>query len=189
MYLKYILINGYNTLLSLTSRVVVKPAARIPGNLIPIMTSNTEPSGEAFGTGGAWTEKYYPFWKAFDSIYGISAMNHGWRDKEFVGNSYLGYRFATAKTVTSYAISPYWYVGPFLFYNYSPKSWVFEGSNNGVDYITLDVREDYTLWDYETIAEFPVSNTTAYTYYRVRINKTIANYGEAAICQLQLVGY
>ena len=54
--------------------------------------------------------------------------------------------------------------------SYNPEDWTFEGSNNGTDWEVLDTRSGMAaglgshVWN-----EFPITNSTAYRYYRLNI--------------------
>jgi hypothetical protein len=84
--------------------------------------------------------------------------------------STLGYQFTGSIVIKSYGVVPSRYdVNAF-----EPKTWTFEGSNNGSSWTTLDTRTNWTTWTLYTASIFSTNNTSSYTYYRMN---TTANYG------------
>ena len=57
-----------------------------------------------------------------------------------------------------------------------PKTWRFEGSNDGATWTVLDRRADEVFQDYTQTRRFEVNNTNFYTYYRIVVE---ANNGES----------
>ena len=141
-------------------------------SLVPIMTSNTAPSGVAFGDG-----TYAQPWNAF------SARTTGGWVASVLPNA-IGYQFTTAQVVKSYAISP-WVIDSGS--NRWIRTWILQGSNDGVTYTDIDSRDIYgRSWAGGAYRYFScASNATAYLYYRLYI---IANNGDsfAAIQRLEL---
>lgn len=133
------------------------------GNLIPAMTSNTSPSGEAHGS-----PNNADAWRAFDHNQ-LGGGIGGYTSPTVP--AILQYRFPAAQIVTSYAIFP--------FNNLagtdpeSPQDWTFEGSNDGGTWDVLDTRTGITAWTWGTGNLYSFANTTAYLYYRLNI--TVAN--------------
>lgn len=137
-------------------------------NLVPEMTSEDEPSGEAFGDDD--TVGHEP-WRAFDQ----DASSY-WLPSAGQTSGILGYEFATAKAVGNYSIVPYTYsmMGtPLLGVIGAPGTWTFEGSNNGTAWTVLDTRTDFRAWLFDASgnarADFPMTNATAYKFYRLNI--------------------
>lgn len=56
--------------------------------------------------------------------------------------------------------------------NGGPKTWTFQGSNNGSSWTTLDTQTNITSWTGAT-KEFLVSNVTGYLYYRLNISAVV----------------
>ena len=72
----------------------------------------------------------------------------------------------------------------------SPKSWVFLGSKDGLTWVLLDTRTNYTFNNNNKLA-FPIAlNTTSYISYKIVVSKiqTNLNSGNVAINQLYLYG-
>lgn len=125
------------------------------------MTSNTAPEGTVFFTG---TDIGFPEHSPFD---GDNEINVGWAIASVTGS--LGYQFPDSKKaiVTSYVITTRNENGS----PRAPKSWQFQGSNDGTNWTTLDTRTNITDW--ASVApqshSYSFSNTTEYQYYRVNI--------------------
>jgi hypothetical protein len=121
---------------------------------IPEMSSNTTPSGVAAassvqGTGVAW--------RAFDRLTGTAwqttSLNSGW----------LSYNFPSGKVIKRYGFFTFVTLGR------NPRTWTFEGSNDGSTWTTLDTQTNFVT-GVSTFYSFDISaNTTSYTYYRINI--------------------
>ncbi|MEI6627335.1 MAG: hypothetical protein WCL61_01950, partial [bacterium] len=127
-------------------------------NLIPTMTSNTSPSGVA-----SCSSAYNGTTDCFKAFAGSSVA--GWLNS---GDSsgFLQYQFTSTQTVARYSIKP-WSVDNFPYR--SPKTWTFEGSNNGTDWTILDTQTDYTSWVVNTSSYFNISSPASYLYYRINV--------------------
>jgi hypothetical protein len=130
------------------------PPTNLGAMSIPEMTSNTTPSGAAAassvqGTGVAW--------RAFDRLTGTAwqttSLNSGW----------LSYNFPSGKVIKRYGFFTFVTLGR------NPRTWTFEGSNNGSSWTTLDTQTNFVS-GVSTFYSFDISaNTTSYTYYRINI--------------------
>jgi hypothetical protein len=121
---------------------------------IPQMSSNTTPSGTASASGVQFTNVA---WRAFDRDTGTfwqsNTTNSGW----------LSYQFPTGRIIKRY--------GFFTSANNSvnPRTWTFEGSNNGSTWVVLDTQTNFVT-GVSTFFSFDISaNTTSYTFYRINI--------------------
>ena len=119
---------------------------------IPLMTSNNLPSGVAAASTAA-----QPAWQAFDrntgTVWQANALNAGW----------LSYQFTSGKTIKRY--------GFFSFLNNvaNPRTWTFEGSNDGSSWAVLDTQTNFVT-GVSTFYSFDISsNVTSYLYYRINI--------------------
>jgi F5/8 type C domain len=162
---------AYDWLAAAGAEIVVKRGLTLPvtgfdyiANLIPAMTSNTAPSGVA--SASSEYDPNYAAWKAFDKAgysqrWCTAGTTAGW----------LQYQFASAHTVTSYAITSPSNVGDGV-----PKSWTFKGSNDGAAWTTLDTRTNIVDWAAlaNTRKVFDFTNATAYAYYRLDITASNA---------------
>jgi hypothetical protein len=129
---------------------------------IPQMSSNTTPSGAAAASG---VNGGQVAWLAFDrntgSYWQSNTANGGW----------LSYQFPTGRIIKRYGFFTY---SPNAF---NPRTWTFEGSNDGSTWTTLDTQTNFVTGTF-TFYSFDIStNTTSYTYYRINITavQTLGN--------------
>lgn len=68
-----------------------------------------------------------------------------------------------------------------------PKDWLFQGSNNGTDWITLDEQTDHLFNERFEKRAFLVDNSDSYSYYRFYV---VENHGDGSIQlqQLEFIG-
>lgn len=146
-------------------------------SLIPVMTSNTAPSGVASSSDD------FPGTAAWNAFDGYKTPGSGnplvwtWQSNSPV--CWLRYQFPAAATVKSYKIFSY---GG----NYEPKDWTFEGSNDGASWTVLDTQADIHWYPTEAKA-FTLASPATYTYFRLNIT---ANNGfdRAIVAELELYG-
>lgn len=124
-------------------------------NIIPAMTSNTSPSGVASASSifGATNDA----WKGFDgtaSSWRANSLTTGW----------LQYEFPTKYKVNKYSVTSS------ATTTYTPKSWTFEGSNDGLVYTILDTQNNVTSWFNSEEKVFSFENINPYKYYRINIS-------------------
>ncbi len=136
---------------------------------IPLMTSNTTPSGNVIVSGqGIGAEG----WKAFDrsnsTMWQCNTVNIGW----------LGYIFPTGKIIKRYSIFT---AGSGV----HPRTWTFEGSNDGSSWTVLDTQTLVTLSNV-TFYTYPITNTTSYTYYRINITATANPGANPALAEFEM---
>ncbi|MNW28309.1 SPRY domain protein [compost metagenome] len=137
-------------------------------SIIPVMTSNTAPSGVASASSVFSAE--YPAWRAFNYV-----LTDSWISQYSSGviqsNQWVRYSFPSPKRIVKYAINtPYatateqWQIGT------APKSWRFEASNNGTDWVVLDekLNMDRSIWvNSSGYIQFPIKNEQSYLTYRL----------------------
>lgn len=51
-----------------------------------------------------------------------------------------------------------------------PANWVFQGSNDGSNWVTLDTKTGYTFIGRQETVRFDLENPDAYSYYRLRVD-------------------
>ena len=146
--------------------------ARDPHNLIPIMMSNTYPSGVAFASSDEDNRAYW----AFDSTSGTSwytfqAPYAPWK---------LGYDFKNGVVVNKYNILP---TGSDI--GCTPKNWTFEGWN-GLSWVVLHTVTNAT-WSLGVANSYSFANTTKYTKYQLNISAT-CNGSPPWIYELEMIG-
>lgn len=99
---------------------------------------------------------------------------------ETTSTPWLQYQLAATKIVRKYVI-----IAGDDNNDRDPKTWVFQGSNNGTDFVTLDTQTAFWFGPRSIRKEFYIDNTTTYTYYRLDISE---NWGSAdtQLAELQL---
>jgi fibronectin type 3 domain-containing protein len=113
--------------------------------------------------------------KAFDgsvSTKWLGAGTNGWLQYYFRG---------AATTVNRYDLSSANDVP-----GRDPKTWQFQGSQDGINWTTLDARTNEIFASRLLTKQYPITNTTAYGYYRLNIT---ANNGDANNMQLSEMAF
>lgn len=125
-------------------------------SLIPIMTTNTTPSGVA----SASDETAVPAFRAFD---GASISQRYWAPN---GKTYgwVAYDFKTPTLVARYDLMV-------ILSNptFGPKSWTFEGSNDGVNWTVLDTQNNQSTWINDKPNIYDLNKIGFYQKYRLNI--------------------
>lgn len=134
--------------------------------LVPLMTSNTSPSGRAFSIGHDGNTNYLPY-KAFDGDLTTSWMQSFSTHTSGKGN--IGYEFESSQIIGKYKIS---YAQSNV--NQAPKNWTFEGSNSSDDSNDWVVLHSVTnqTWSVGETKEFSIDNSMSYKKYRLNITAT-----------------
>ena len=85
-----------------------------------------------------------------------------------LGSLEVNYDFGetTPRIVNYYRIMGY----NFKDYTSCPKAWAFEGSDDFATWTELDTQENQT-WTKGNWNEYPIENTTAYRYYRLKVTE------------------
>lgn len=128
-------------------------------NLIPNMTSNTLPNGEAFGD-SVLNTSLYQYYYAFNNNDAQS----------FVSNStsfphHIGYKFDVPTTIGGYTLRSRNFDANDL--TAMVKNWTFEGSNNKTDWTILDTRQDEKWIEKGKNKTFVLPKPVTYMYYRI----------------------
>jgi hypothetical protein len=126
------------------------PNVNMGAMIIPQMTSNTTPSGVANASVNVTTA-----WQAFDinnTSTWAGSTNGGW----------LSYNFPTSRIIIRYG-----FVSSAT-NSQSPRTWTFEGSNDGISWDVLDTQTNFTTV-INTFYSFTFTNTTPYTFYRINV--------------------
>jgi len=145
-------------------------------NLIPTMTSNTTPSGVVSASTIAGSSN--DAWKAFD---GITSSGQGWRTASGILVGWIQYKFNDPKKIRKYIITgdsnaPC-----------SPKSWTFEGSNDGSSWAVLDTQNNIINWSNYESREFVISNSMGYLHYRLNITLNNGNTTATGILEIKMM--
>jgi hypothetical protein len=138
---------------------------------IPQMSSNTTPSGAAAASGvNAGFAAYLAFDRNTGTTWQSNVANTGW----------LSYQFPTGRIIKRYG-----------FFTWTsnvsnPRTWTFEGSNNGSTWTTLDTQTNFVT-GVSTFYSFDISaNTTSYTYYRINITAVQTLGQQPTIAELEM---
>jgi len=134
------------------------PEGYTPGtDCVPLMTAATTNGVTVTDSGNLGTG--YEGWRAFDNN-----SNTRWGVNATSG--ILSMTLAVAKIVAAYSIR----ARNDSYLIDSPKTWTFEGSNDGTDWTVLDTQFNVTSWSMNERKEFAVSSPAAYLYYRLNIS-------------------
>lgn len=149
-------------------------------NVIPAMTSNSTPSGIA--SADSEFSSSQAIWHAFD--HSVSGYDYAWQSANTSLPHWIGYEFTSAKKITKYIIT----ASVSGCERAAPKSWTFEGSNDGINWTVLDTRSDVANWGASEKRSYLVNNNNGYKKYRIVITK-IANTTAttAALMELEMM--
>lgn len=143
-------------------------------NLVPLMTSNTAPSGIASASSNLTTS--HPAYLAFSSDDTKGWVNGGGT------TGWLKYEFILNSTVEAYSLSS------FNGLVQAPKDWTFEGSNDGNIWTVLDARRGVIWNTLGETKEFIINDNSRGSYKSYRINVTAVNGGNnVSIGKLKMV--
>ena len=134
-------------------------------NLIPIMTSNTAPSGTASADSIFNNADVCKPWHAFDRE---NAADYPVWHSDINDPHWIQYQFPSAVPVDKYAITARNSADAV----FHPVAWTLSGSNTGAfsgEQVVLDTQtaQDFTQAQKKL---YNISNTTAYSYYRFNIS-------------------
>lgn len=159
------------------------------GNAVPVMTSNTAPSGVASGSSnrpevaGSFSapvqfqdrnvfyqldasDFYFAFDNDPDTYWAANAKQAG----------VISYQPATAFVCDGYVIHAA-LDNADTSYNsgdFAPSDWTFEGYD-GTDWVVIDTQKSYVLYEQNKSVFFEVQNNVAYERYRLNITKLVRN--------------
>jgi len=130
-------------------------------NLIPKMTSNTAPSGVA--NSSSPNSDYAPYQAFSRTFYG--AYGSYWMASSKSVPQWISYKFDTPKSICKYTMT---YINYASDLTRAPRDWLFQGSNDGINWITLDSQSgmSFTAGEKKT---FTFNNSTNYLSYRIYI--------------------
>ncbi|MCR8641566.1 discoidin domain-containing protein [Paenibacillus sp. N1-5-1-14] len=131
-------------------------------NSIPIMTSNTTPSGIASAS-SSYNTIFYDSWVAFDN-----STAYGWLSANGQTTGWVTYEFTTAKKIDAYRVKSTGTVVS-IELNAHPKDWTFEGTNDGTNWVVLDIQKEQSFLSPSEIKSFIIPNPNFYKKYRINI--------------------
>lgn len=139
--------------------------------LIPIMTSNTTPSGVVSAiTADSNYPAYYAFDGNDDTVWWSTTYTNGW----------IAYKFPSAKCVTKALLRPTYDGGGARVKNYK-----IQASNNGNNWTTLYTGVCNNSSDAQIVT---FTNANSYTYYRIFVVDSYVANGGISIKTVQLYG-
>ncbi|HLP47668.1 MAG TPA: discoidin domain-containing protein [Candidatus Kapabacteria bacterium] len=148
---------------------------------VPVMTSNTAPSGRA--SAGSIYSTSYEAWRAFDGNDQSEPWSR-WISSPGRIPTWLSYEFSQANYITGYYILPELASST---KNRSPRNWTFQGWN-GASWIVLDTRANIRNdieWNPAGLS-FKISTPGYYSKYKLDV--TVLNGSDAtSIRQLKLL--
>lgn len=139
-----------------------------PKDLVPVMTSNSTPSGLAEAS--SIYSSSYEAWRAFDGD-NESLICSGWISQYTSGFSspqWLSYSFVTPQYITHYYILP---PNSASIRNRTPKDWQLQGWN-GSAWVTIDSRSNIRNdieWGFGGGLYLDVAYPDSYTQYRLYV--------------------
>ena len=129
-------------------------------NLVPKLSSNTSAPPVVVSASSVYNSTT-DAWKAFN--FNVAEY---WAIASNTVAAWLQVDFGVPKIINKYAITARIGVSANL---ESPRTWTFEGSNDGTNWVVLD-RRDYEIgWFEAQRREYVFNNSKAYRYYRINI--------------------
>ena len=152
---------------------------------IPAMTANNAPSplvASASTNGGSSYLPWYAFNKNNTQING----QLGWitQSGALTGWLMLDLGAAGAKIITAYSITA---PGSSSYNNAAPKTWTLQGSNNNVDWTTLDTQTNVSAWQVGETRQYVINNQISYRYYKLDVTLNSGNASYLMVGQLRLL--
>lgn len=126
------------------------------GNPVPVMTSNTAPSGVVSSSNGSASA-----WQVFNRAEGKVVLSAG-------ASGWLQYRFPSAIVIDAYMLQA---PSDNSQNDDMPWQWNIEGSSNGTTWTILDTQDGQDTWASSEWREYAFHNETAYEYYRMRFTQ------------------
>ena len=145
-----------------TSGTYLTPAAT--GNPVPVMTSNTTPSGVASSTSGG-ENSYIPFSNKEGSLLRASSGSAG----------FVAYQFPQPVVIDAYILQ-----APIKAPEDMPIDWTIEGTNDGENWVVLDSRAGEGDWGIGERRAYEFFNAVAYLHYRFNFKRGGGTDAEAA---------
>jgi hypothetical protein len=146
---------GVEATTTTTTTTTIAPSV----SAIPIMTSNTTPSGIASCSSLYTGRADWAAWKCMD---GDHPMGTSWCHTDGTEPGWIQYKFASSKIIKrfTYTLNG---VQHYLI------DWQFQSSNNGSSWTTLDSATGFPS---QAVIDRTFANSTAYLYYRIYCTRT-----------------
>jgi hypothetical protein len=137
------------------------------GSFIPVLSSNTGNAAYIASNSAATANAWILFCAGDNVAFGDTLSVASW-----AGAIWWQIAFTTSRVVDGYMIENT--TGQYSTIT-APRTWRFEGSNDGVTFTTLDNRVGVISWGPRERRFFQFTNSTAYLFYRITI---LANNGD-----------
>lgn len=150
-------------------------------SLVPNLSSNVSANGTASSS------SEIAGWQASNAFYD-NVDNNGWQATVKAG--WLQFQFPGQKKmkVVKYSMKPVFYQSNITWVQRMPKTWIFEGSNNGTEFIELSKIESFTSWTLTGEISFDITSPDYYNFYRIRVLDNNGHPSYLAIGLLKLFG-
>jgi len=143
---------------------------------IDLCTAGTATADSEYGAGFEASE-------AFDNL--MVGNDDYWQTANEAMPDWLKYDFGVGNTET---ITQYRLFAPDLATDiYNLKNWTFQGSNNDADWDTLDTQTN-VVWVQDTWYAYPISNSTAYRYYKLVITANFGANNYGLVQEMEMMG-
>lgn len=150
--------------------------SNIDKNLITPLISNAASAGIVSSSNSSTSAA----WTAFNG----SKVDNGWvidlRNEP--KTQWLSYKFPSPNVINKYTVT-----FSFTALDAAPKSWTFEGSNNGTDWVVLDTRTHETNWSQYQTREYVFYNKKAYMYYRIYVSDNNGGLYQIFISEIEMM--
>ncbi len=148
------------------------PPAGTGADVTPVMTSATTPAPNIVSASSNWVGQCdQRDYKAFNGdVVGTSCDDYVSGENIPTGTLTFNFGAGNGKKIVNYTLKTSDYGATAM-----PKSWTFQGSNDG-NFVTLDTRNNETGWVAGSgiVRTYTFANTTSYTQYRLNV---LANNG------------
>jgi hypothetical protein len=145
----------------------------LPGMPIPVMISNTAPSGQAFASTQATGSEA---WRAFDQN-----TSTFWATTTGSLTGVIGYEFPTARTIRRYL----WRATINAANN--PRNWTFEGGSSIVGpWVVLNTVTNSQIGANATFISTGLTNSNAYRFYRMNITLNNGGTNTLQVAELEM---
>ncbi|AIQ68450.1 discoidin domain-containing protein [Paenibacillus graminis] len=141
------------------AKPLVNAATTEEVNLVPVMTSNTAPSGIASAS-SIWSTNHQAF-----SVFDGKPNDVGWASN-VTQAGWIAYEFEASVVVNKYKLMPRG--EDISFAKECPRDWTFEGWN-GTDWVVLDKQANVSDWAKGVKKVFSFENGVAFKKYRLNI--------------------
>lgn len=141
------------------------PFVRDPHNMVPIMTSNTTPSGIA--SANSVYSSSFEAWNVFSGS--ASTQYDAWVTAVGELSGVVAYSFPVPTIINKYTIAP----RPEGYTAYAPFDWTLEGLT-GEKWVTLHQVKNFNKWVSDSKCIFKIPNKHRFITYRLNVKRTVS---------------